>query len=65
MVHDCHFHLHGLARIAGYYLRGDGSEATTAARNESRTPRIHMFTDGCGKQYKGRWKFRFLADSVR
>ena len=25
----------------------------------------HMFTDGCGKQYKGRWNFRFLADSVR
>lgn len=30
-----------------------------------RTPRIHMFTDGCGKQYKGRQNFRFLANSVR
>ncbi|CAN0351590.1 unnamed protein product [Pylaiella littoralis] len=65
MAHDCDFHLHGLARIADHYLRGDGSEATAAVRKEGRTPRIHMFTDGCGKQYKGRRNFRFLADSVR
>ena len=26
---------------------------------------MHMFTDGCAKQYKGRRSFRFLADSVR
>ncbi|CAB1109151.1 unnamed protein product [Ectocarpus sp. CCAP 1310/34] len=65
MAHDCDFHLHGLARMADYYLRGDGSEATAAARKEGRTPRIHMFTAGCGKQYKGRRNFRFLADSVR
>ena len=64
-MHDYDFHLHSLARIADYYLRGDGSEATAAACNEGWTPRIHMFTDGCGKQYKGRRKFRFLADSVR
>ena len=64
MVHDCDFHLHGSARVTGYYLRGDRSKATAAARNEGRTPRIHMFTDGCGKQYKGRRNFRFLADSV-
>ena len=65
-MHDCDFHLHGLARIADYYpLRGDGSEATAAARKEDRTFRIHMLTDGCGKQYKGRRNFRFLADSVR
>ncbi|CAN0390386.1 unnamed protein product [Pylaiella littoralis] len=65
MAHDCDFHLHGLARIADHYLRGNGSEATAAARKEGRTPRIHMFTDGCGKQYKGRRNFRFLADSAR
>ena len=64
-MHECNFQLHGLARIADYYLRGGGSGATAAARNEGRTPRIHMFTDGCGKQYKGRRNFRFLADSVR
>ena len=64
-MHDCDFHLHGLARIVDYYLRGDGSEATAAARNEGRTPRIHIFTDGCGKQNKGRQSFRFLTDSVR
>ena len=61
-MHDCDFPLHGLARIADYYFRGDGSEATAAARNEGRTPRIHVFTDGCGKQYKGRRNFCFLAD---
>ena len=27
--------------------------------------RIHKFTDGCGKEYKERRDFRFLADSVR
>ncbi|CAB1099845.1 unnamed protein product [Ectocarpus sp. CCAP 1310/34] len=32
MAHDCNFYLHGLARMADYYLRGDGSEATAAAR---------------------------------
>lgn len=26
---------------------------------------MHMFTDGCGKQYKGRRIFRFLANSLR
>ncbi|CAB1106375.1 unnamed protein product [Ectocarpus sp. CCAP 1310/34] len=65
MAHDCDFHLHGLARMKDYYLRGDGSEATAAARNEGRTPRIHMFTDGCGKQHKRRRNFRSLANSVR
>ncbi|CAB1115972.1 unnamed protein product [Ectocarpus sp. CCAP 1310/34] len=65
MAHDCDFHLHGLARMADHYLRGDGSEATAAAREKGRTPRIHMLTDGCGKQYKGRRNSRFLADSVR
>ena len=57
MNHDyCDFHLHGLASIADCYLRGDGSEATAAARNEARAPRIHMFTDRCAEQYKGRAK---------
>ncbi|CAB1121098.1 unnamed protein product [Ectocarpus sp. CCAP 1310/34] len=65
MAHDCDFHLHGLARMTDHYLHGDGREATAAARKEDRKPRIHMFTDGCGKQYKGRRNFRFLADSVR
>ncbi|CAB1115158.1 unnamed protein product [Ectocarpus sp. CCAP 1310/34] len=50
MAHDCDFHLHRLARMVDHYLRGDGSEATAAARKEGRTPRIHIFTDGCGKQ---------------
>ena len=60
------YYLRGMARIAGNYLRGDGSEASAAARNEGRTPWIHMFTDGCGKKYKeGRRNFRFLTDSVR
>ena len=30
-----------------------------------RTPRMHMFTDGCAKQYKGRRNFRFSSNSVR
>lgn len=65
MKHDCDFHLHGLARIAYCYLRGGGSDATDAARNEGQTPRIHMFTDGRTKQYKGRRILRSLADSVQ
>lgn len=63
--HDCDFHLHALARIADHYLHGEGSEATAAARRDGRVPRIHMFTDGCAKQYKGRRNFRFLANSLR
>ena len=63
--HDCDFHLHALARIADHYLHGGGSEATAAAKRDDRVPRIHMFTDGCAKQYKGRRIFHFLADSVR
>lgn len=26
---------------------------------------MHTFTDGCAKQYKGRYIFRFLSDSMR
>ena len=28
-------------------------------------PHLHMFTDDCAKQYKGRRNFRFLSNSVR
>ena len=64
-MHDCDLHLYGLARIADFYLRGDGSEVTAAARNEDQAPRIRVYTDGCEKQCKGRRKSCFLADSVR
>ena len=65
MAHDSDIHVHGLARMADCYLLGEGSEATATARNEGRTPRIHMFMDGCGRQYNGRRNFSFLADSMR
>ena len=64
-VHDFDFHLHALSQIAGYYLNGPGCAATAAAREDNRTPRMYIFTDGCAKQYKGRRNFRFLADRVR
>ena len=62
---DFDFDLHALKQIADYYLTGAGSVATAAAVEDMRTPRMHMFTDGCAKQYKGRRNFRFLANSVR
>ena len=49
----------------GLLPASNGSEATAVARNEGWTSRIHMLTDGCAKQYKGKRNFRFLADSVR
>ena len=64
-AHDFDFHRHARTQIADYYLDGPGSDATAAAREAHRIPRMHMFTDGCAKQYKGRRNFRFLADSVR
>eukprot|EP00904_Undaria_pinnatifida_P000602 jgi/Undpi1/10542/HiC_scaffold_29.g12992.m1 len=64
-THDFDFHLHALKQIADYYLDGEGSAATAAALEDGRVPRMHMFTDGCAKQYKGRRNFRFLSSSVR
>ncbi|CAB1101276.1 unnamed protein product [Ectocarpus sp. CCAP 1310/34] len=64
-AHDFDFHRHALTQIADYYLDGPGSDATAAAREAQRIPRMHMFTDGCAKQYNGRRNFLFLADSVR
>ena len=40
-------------------------ERSNSRRSEGRTPRTHMFKDGCGEMYKGRRNFRFLADNVR
>lgn len=64
-AHNFDFHRHALTQIAGYYLDGPGSDATAAARKAQRTLHLHMFTNGCAKQSKGRRNFRFLADSVR
>ena len=64
-AHDLHFYRHALSQIADYVLDEPRSDATAAAREAHRTPRMHMFTDGCAKQCKGRCNFRFLADSVR
>ena len=64
-AHDFDFHRHARTQIADYYLDGPGSDATAAAREAHRIPRMHMLTDGCAKQYKGRRNFLFLTDSVR
>ena len=61
--HDFDYHRHGMALIGAHYLSGDGREATAAAREEKRTPRMHLFTDGCAKQYKGKREFRWVANS--
>lgn len=65
ITHDSDFHLHGLVKTADHCLRGCRSEATAAARENGQTPRMHLFTNGCGRQYKGRRNCRFLADSLR
>ena len=63
--HDFDFHRHAMTQIADHYLHGDGRSATATAKEEGRTPRMHMFTDGCAKQYKGKREFRFVARSSR
>ena len=66
--HDFDFHRHDLREIAEYYLHGAGKAATAAYRADEdnlRTPRMHVFTNGCAKQYNGRRNFLFLADTMR
>lgn len=64
-AHDFDTHLDALNQIFDYYLDESESAATAAGRQDSRTPPMHMFTDGCAKQYTGRLNFRFLSASVR
>ena len=66
--HDFDFHRHALREIAAYYLHGAGKASTSscqAVEDNLRTPRMHVFTDGCAKQSKGRRNFLFLADTTR
>ncbi|CAN0020459.1 unnamed protein product, partial [Pylaiella littoralis] len=58
--HDFDFHHAAMDVIFEYYITGAGSAATAGIA----APRVHMFTDGCGKQYKGKRNFRAVAQSL-
>ena len=62
---QCCCKIHTQQEMYIHALHGDGRSATATAKEEGRTPRMHMFTDGCAKQYKGKREFRFVARSSR
>ncbi|CAB1120476.1 unnamed protein product [Ectocarpus sp. CCAP 1310/34] len=59
--HDFDFHHAAMEVVVAHYTTGPKSAATAG----SAAPRVHMFTDGCGKQYKGKRNFRAVAQSLR
>ena len=61
---EFYFHLHA-KQIAEYYLTGAGTAATAAAVEDMRTPRMHMFTDGCAKTVKGQQLPLFVQHRTR
>lgn len=59
--HDFDFHIYALDIILQHYISGEGRAATAGTR----VPTVHMFTDGCAKQYKGKRNFMAVAESLR
>lgn len=59
--HDFDFHIYALDIILQHYITGEGRAATAGTR----VPTVHMFTDGCAKQYKGKRNFMAVAQSLR
>lgn len=59
--HDFDFHIYALDIILQHYISGEGRAATAGTR----VPTVHMFTDGCAKQYNGKRKFMAVAQSLR
>lgn len=57
--HDFDFHHAAMEVIFKYYLTGEGSAALAGVL----WPLVHIFTDGCGEQYKGKRNFRAVAQS--
>lgn len=58
-----------MEQIFEYYSKRKGSAATACRKaawpsEDVDTTRVHMFTDGCAKQYKRKRNFRAVADSV-
>ncbi|CAN0331135.1 unnamed protein product [Pylaiella littoralis] len=59
--HDFDFHIYALDIILQHYMTGEGRAATAGTP----VPTVHMFTDGCAKQYKGKRNFMAVAQSLR
>ncbi|CAM9643586.1 unnamed protein product [Pylaiella littoralis] len=58
--HDFDFHIYALDIILQPYIKGEGRAATAGTR----VPTVHMYTDGCAKQYKGKRNFMTVAQSL-
>ncbi|CAB1107057.1 unnamed protein product [Ectocarpus sp. CCAP 1310/34] len=58
--HDFDFHIYAMDIILRYYITGDGRAATAGTP----VPTVHIFTDGCAKQYKGKHNFYAVAKSL-
>ncbi|CAB1097138.1 unnamed protein product [Ectocarpus sp. CCAP 1310/34] len=58
--HDFDFHIYAMDIILRYYITGDGRAATAGTP----VPTVHIFTDGCAKQYKGKRNFYAVAKSL-
>lgn len=59
--HDFDFHIYAMDVIFKHYMTGEGRAATAGVE----VPTVHTFTDGCGKQYKGKRNFQAVAESLR
>ena len=55
--HDFDFHIYAMDIIIKYLTEGEGRAATAGVL----VPIINIWTDGCGKQYKGKRNFHALA----
>lgn len=58
--HDFDFHIYAMDIIIKYYTEGAGRAATAGVS----VPTIIMWTDGCGKQYKGKRNFYAVGRSL-
>lgn len=59
--HDFDFRICAMDIIFKHYITSDGRAAAAGVE----VPTVHTFTDGCGKQYKGKRNFHAVADSLR
>lgn len=58
--HDFDFHIYAMDIIIKYYTEGEGRAATAGVP----VPLVLIWTDGCGKQYKGKRNFHAVGQSL-
>lgn len=58
--HDFDFHIYAMDIIIQYYTEGEGRAATAGVPHAL----VLIWTDGCGKQYKGKRNFHAVGQSL-